>query len=233
MITENIIKGQLIELKVQEALLRFGFDISVPLYNASRYDLIVDTGEELLKVQIKKSIGKTEHSFYFPCTTQNVRSKSQKGKHKYTSKEVDYFATVWKDKVYFVPIEEVSLGKTLREDSTSEQYLIENIFSHYKFLSDEQLYNYSKKNKNYCQDCGCEIDKNSTRCVSCNNKRFRVVERPDRETLKKLIREKSFTEIGRIYGVTDNAIRKWCDAEGLPRKTSEIKKISKEDWVLI
>ena len=35
MLTENIIKGQLIELKVQEEFLRYGFDISIPSYNAS------------------------------------------------------------------------------------------------------------------------------------------------------------------------------------------------------
>ena len=50
MLSENIIKGQIIELKVQEELLRFGFDISIPNYNASKYDLIVDTGKELLKI---------------------------------------------------------------------------------------------------------------------------------------------------------------------------------------
>jgi hypothetical protein len=33
-----------------------------------------------------------------------------------------------------------------------------------------------------------------------------------------------------MYDVSDNAIRKWCDAYNLPRKKSEIKKISDEDW---
>ena len=50
MLNENLIKGQIIELKVQEELLRYGFDISVPNYNASKYDLIADTGDELLRI---------------------------------------------------------------------------------------------------------------------------------------------------------------------------------------
>lgn len=58
MLTENLIKGQLVELKVQEELLRYGFDISIPAYNASKYDLVADTGSELLRIQVKKSIGK-------------------------------------------------------------------------------------------------------------------------------------------------------------------------------
>jgi hypothetical protein len=48
--------------------------------------------------------------------------------------------------------------------------------------------------------------------------------------LKKIIREKTFVEIGRIYQVSDNAIRKWCRAVNLPTKKSEIKSYSDEEW---
>ena len=41
-----------------------------------------------------------------------------------------------------------------------------------------------------------------------------------REELKELIRNKPFTQIGAKFGVSDNAIRKWCDKFDLPRKTS-------------
>ena len=47
MLSENLIKGFIIELKVQEEFLRYGFDISIPTNNASRYDIVVDTGEKL------------------------------------------------------------------------------------------------------------------------------------------------------------------------------------------
>lgn len=233
MLSENIIKGQLIELKVQEELLRFGFDISIPNYNASKYDLIVDIGKELLKIQVKKSLGKTEHSFQFSCTTQNVRSNSDNSKHKYTKEEIDYFATVWKGKVYLVPVDETSLSKTLRDDGSSDEYLIENIFSSYYRLTDEELYNYSQTGKNYCIDCGCEIRSSSTRCISCRNKNLQTVERPSREKLKELIRTTPFLQIGKMYGVSDSAIRKWCDSLNLPRKSSVIKAISEEEWKLI
>jgi hypothetical protein len=35
-----------------------------------------------------------------------------------------------------------------------------------------------------------------------------------------MIRTMPFTKIGEHFGVTDNAIRKWCDAEKLPRRAS-------------
>ena len=62
---------------------------------------------------------------------------------------------------------------------------------------------------------------------------LRTVVRPNRDELKQLIRTKSFLQIGKMYGVSDNAIRKWCDFENLPRKKGEINKYTDEEWALI
>ena len=51
-----------------------------------------------------------------------------------------------------------------------------------------------------------------------------------RERLKNLIRNISFVKIAKEFNVTDNAVRKWCDKYKLPRKVSDIKKISDNDW---
>ena len=53
------------------------------------------------------------------------------------------------------------------------------------------------------------------------------------EELKNLIRNTPFTQIGKIYNVSDNAIRKWCDNYNLPHRASEIKSYSDEEWLLI
>ncbi len=88
--------------------------------------------------------------------------------------------------------------------------------------------------KNYCIRCGKEILSSKAKyCPECKHFMDRVVERPSREELKQLIRTKKFTEIATLYGVSDNAIRKWCDLEGLPRKKTDIKNISDKDWELI
>ena len=58
----------------------------------------------------------------------------------------------------------------------------------------------------------------------------KISTRPSREELKQLVRNKSFLEIGRAYGVSDNAIRKWCVAENIPKTKTEIKKYSDEEW---
>ena len=68
-------------------------------------------------------------------------------------------------------------------------------------------------------------------CIDCAHKASRkVIERPSRKELKILIREQSFTNIAKKYGVSDNAIRKWCDSYDLPRQKYIIKKFSKEEW---
>ena len=89
-----------------------------------------------------------------------------------------------------------------------------------------------EKKKRYCSECGTEISAGTKtgKCRKCYDKTKRQVVRPSREELKKLIRTKSFLEIGRLYGVTDNTIRKWCDAEKLPRRKTDINNYSDEEW---
>lgn len=238
MMNENLIKGQIIELKVQIEMLRYGFDISVPTYNASKYDFIADTGTQLLRIQVKKSISNSKNSFCFPCTNQNIRS-SDNAKHKYTKDEIDYFATVWNDKIYLIPIEDTynTKSKTLQLDKNcygnfAGNYLAENVLAGYHRLSDEELYNSAAKrsSKNFCKICGSKISNGADYCVQCKALLSRKVERPNREQLKTLIRTESFLEIGRKYSVTDNAVRRWCDMESLPRSKHDIMKYSDEEW---
>lgn len=109
-----------------------------------------------------------------------------------------------------------------------------------------QTENFVSKNKNknndsnkndktikyYCSDCGIELkQKNKTGlCNKCAHKLQYRCEHPDRNTLKELIRNSNFTQIGKSYGVTDNTVRKWCDSYGLPRRTRDIKSYSDEEW---
>ncbi len=67
-----------------------------------------------------------------------------------------------------------------------------------------------------CTDCNCDIYFTSIRCPQCeNNKRLKtcVESAKDRPSLKQiqedLINLKSYVQVGKKYGVSDNCIRKW------------------------
>lgn len=62
---------------------------------------------------------------------------------------------------------------------------------------------------------------------------IKVKDRPSREELKDLIKNYPFTTISSKYGVSDNAVRKWCKSYGLPFKSFEIRKMSDDEWANI
>lgn len=82
----------------------------------------------------------------------------------------------------------------------------------------------------YCRYCGKEVTRGNDVCPECFHFMSRKIERPSREEFKNLIRNNSFVSVGKMFGVSDAAIRKWCDSYKLPRKVSDIKKISDKDW---
>lgn len=89
--------------------------------------------------------------------------------------------------------------------------------------------------KYYCIDCGKEISSSSTkRCLDCSakqrKKQAQQTKPITRKELKDLIRSTPFTQIGAMFNVSDNAIRKWCEVYDLPKKVSDIKKYSDEEW---
>ena len=92
--------------------------------------------------------------------------------------------------------------------------------------------NHGNHTINTCVDCGKVITAKAQRCSVCEHK-YRTsdkVEGITRAELKNLIHTTPFTTIGKMYNVSDNAIRKWCDKYGLPRKSSEIKAYSEAEW---
>lgn len=98
-----------------------------------------------------------------------------------------------------------------------------------------------------CPICLGIKDRKAPMCRACSNKRkqndrinnhvnktnsqnLNIVGFPAREMLKSQIRDMNFEEIGRIYGVTGNTIKKWCDKYELPRHQHTIKLIPDQEW---
>jgi len=65
------------------------------------------------------------------------------------------------------------------------------------------------KKINHCE-CGMIIKNTSKKCINCNNiSQRKVKERPSKEELKIMIKKTSLEAVGRKFGVTGNAIKKW------------------------
>lgn len=106
-------KGTLTELQVQTYFLSKGYNISVPICEESKYDLILDTGKQLLRIQIKTArLSEEKNSIRFNCRSTCCNTRENK-KRTYSDTEIDYFATYWNDNVYLVPVGETSSEKAL------------------------------------------------------------------------------------------------------------------------
>lgn len=247
--------GNVVELQCISKFIEMGFQCSIPYGNSAKYDFIVELSNgELIRVQCKSSTWERKNveeysAFSFSCITSTTNTKKTV-RHKYTNQEIDYFATHFQNQVYIVPVDECSTKKILRfkppkngsknytkaEDYTIEKifgYLQNNNFSQQLKEHDIQITTYNSSKEYHCSICDTPIRKKEGICQICSHLQSRKVERPNREELKRMIRTTSFITIGKTYGVSDNAIRKWCKAENLPYKSKEIKSYSEEDWINI
>lgn len=59
-------------------------------------------------------------------------------------------------------------------------------------------------------------------CSFCYPKTRRIVDRPSKDELLNLILSKSFLNIAKEFGVSDNAVRKWCKYYNLPYRKKDI-----------
>lgn len=73
-----------------------------------------------------------------------------------------------------------------------------------------------------CPECGKPILPTSTMCLKCQRKKTRLVDRPSPIEIARKVKDKGFLRGAKDYGVTDNAMRKWCKEYGIPTHTKEL-----------
>lgn len=136
---DTIQKGTVTELCCALDFTKLGYIISQPL-SPCRYDFIVDTGNNFIKIQCKSShpIDTLETAIKFECrSTRNVKQGDYSQHRRYLADEIDYFYTSYKGQGYLIPLAECSTSKILRFTSTSnnkniswaKNYEIEKILS--------------------------------------------------------------------------------------------------------
>lgn len=73
----------------------------------------------------------------------------------------------------------------------------------------QKINNLKNHTVTYCKNCGTIITKSAEMCIECTHTLARKVERPSYEELKQDVSRMSMCAVGRKYGVSSNAIRKW------------------------
>ena len=81
-------RGNLTESIILNAYIQAGFLVSVPFGTGGAYDLVVDTGSRLLRVQAKTGWLSRGCICY---TSRRKAGSTQQSRRKYTSDEIDYF----------------------------------------------------------------------------------------------------------------------------------------------
>lgn len=109
------IKGAITEQKCFLKCIEKGWIVSKPLFDNARYDFIADTGNNLLRIQIKTSTWNEDHTaFMFNGYSQHSTGSGNK-RMKYTANEIDYFMTEKDGIFYLYPAEKNGFTqKTLR-----------------------------------------------------------------------------------------------------------------------
>ncbi len=95
-------KGDLSESSVLRAFIKAGFVVSMPFGDGAPYDLIVDTGNRLLKVQVKT--GRLRGGCVL-FAAQRINGHHGTKRYKYDEGEIDLFAVYCPDneQIYLVP----------------------------------------------------------------------------------------------------------------------------------
>lgn len=141
--TSTQLKGALTEQRCFIKCIEMGFTVSKPIFDNARYDFILDTGKNLLRIQVKTSHWKDEEksAFIFNCYSQHSLSNGNKIM-KYTKEEIDFFMTEQDGVFYLYPAPDQGIKeKTLRVKPTktgqtknicfAKDYIFEEVIKNY------------------------------------------------------------------------------------------------------
>lgn len=98
--------GKITEQQVILSFLKRGYQVSQPVVNDCRYDIIIDINNRLYRIQIKTSrLGKDNAYIEFTTRSSHTNTKGTINKS-YNIQEIDYFATYWDNQCYIIPVSE-------------------------------------------------------------------------------------------------------------------------------
>lgn len=129
------LKGTITELKCKTYFLELGYMVSTP-DSPTRYDFILDTGEKLLKIQVKTSKSEEDKFTFETCSSHITRQGASR--HTYHG-EIDYFCTWFENECYLIPIEECGSNKKSLRIAPTKNGQVKNICFAKNYIAKEIL----------------------------------------------------------------------------------------------
>ena len=229
------------ELLVLSILSQYG-TVSIPYGNAARYDCIFECKNIFYRIQIKSlNILENQDTIIIPMRNIHPTKKINKP---YTKQQVDFIAITYNNKVFlFEPdLSNSTFTVHIHEPQIITQHWIEDyeltkklqlsFVSWEKQKQNNRLKGSINKLKYQCIKCGAPVWYKNSMCQQCySEEKLKNSLKPPKEELLKLLKNRtSFSAIGRQYGVSDNAVRKWCISYGLPSRKKDINTMTAEEW---
>ena len=162
------------------------------------FDLVVWKEDKFLKIQVKySSFGQVAG---FTCWND----KNGIHKRKYQTDDFDYYAIYLpeKDKVIYPKVDYMGVNIRIKLPNSSTPF----------YWWEDFLELESECSKRKLEEFGVKIKKRySARLYS------RKVKRPSKKELEKLVWEKPTIQIAKDFGVSDQAVAKWCKNYGIKK----------------
>jgi hypothetical protein len=216
-------------------LAKYGVGVAVLLSDNYPFDLIAVAGLKTFKVQVRASSQIQGNAVNFNLKKTNFYRGTE---DVYTKEEVDIFAlyNFVHHETYLLTFDEcfekksIAIRRSKPKNNQSNyydmnKYIIskERIKVVFGFDSPDFSHVFSSfKATQYdhvCLQCGKNFrngSKNGKHCsVECARIAQRKVERPSPEKLKELISNNSFVALGKMFGVSDKAVKKWALKYGI------------------
>lgn len=200
----------------------FPFDLVAIIPRECTYDFY--------KIQVKAICSKTDAKTVFRIMQNNWRTKTQ---WMYKKWAVDAFSLydIRAQKVYLIGFDELiqqhfpiyHTGKKKNDDKYElSEKRIKEVFNYDVILPTFKI---PKIFSLVCKCCGKKFESTYHRVFFCS-KECRNIDKEkhrvfvaDKETLEKLIKTTPMVQIGKMYGVSDNSIRKRCKRLGIELPT--------------
>lgn len=132
------IKGTITELKCKTYFLELGCMVSTP-ESPIRYDFILDTGDKLLKIQVKTCHSEDDDAkIVFKTSSTHITAKGNT-RHHYQEDGIDYFCTWYDNECYLIPVSDCGKDEKCLRLKPTKNGQVKNIAFAKDYIAKEVL----------------------------------------------------------------------------------------------